>query len=71
MRHGQPGRPVIFREVRDLIRKILNWFVNNDDKYILIVNDDSLVDWIRLKDGGENPTDAIADVYRTLRESSQ
>ena len=68
---GHLGILACRKTTADGVREILNWFVNNDDKYILIVNDDSLVDWIRLKDGGENPTDAIADVYRTLRESSQ
>jgi len=52
-------------------REILNWFVNNDGKYILLVNDEDLIDWIRLRDRGENPSDAIADVYRSLRESVQ
>ena len=51
--------------------EMLNWFVNNDEKYILVVNDEDLIDWIRLKDRGENPTDAIADLYRTLREGAQ
>ncbi len=55
----------------DDTREILNWFVNNDDKYVLVVNDDTLADWIRLKDRAEDPTDAIADLYRSLREGSQ
>ena len=55
----------------DGVRKILNWFVNNDDKYVLVVNDDILIEWIKLKDRREDPTAAIADVYRSLRESSQ
>ena len=55
----------------DDVLEMLNWFVHNDDKYILVVNDDSLIDWIRLKDRGEDPTDAIADFYRSLREGSQ
>jgi hypothetical protein len=53
------------------VSEMLNWFVNNDEKYVLVVNDESLVDWIRLKDRGEDPTDAMADVYRSLREGSQ
>ena len=55
----------------DDIREILNWFVNNDEKYVLVLNDDALVDWVRLKDRGEDPTDAIADLYRSLREGAQ
>ena len=45
--------------------------VNNDDKYVLVVNDETLIDWVRLKDRGEDPTDAIADLYRSLREGAQ
>jgi len=55
----------------DDVWQMLNWFVNNDEKYILVVNDENLVDWIRLKDRGEDPTDAIADLYRSLREGAQ
>jgi hypothetical protein len=55
----------------DDVWKMLNWFVNNDEKYLLVVNDENLVDWIRLKDRGEDPTDAIADLYRSLREGAQ
>ena len=55
----------------DDAREMLNWFVNNDDKYILVVNDETLVDWIRLKDRAGSPTDAIADLYRSLREGVQ
>jgi hypothetical protein len=55
----------------DDVLKMLNWFVNNDDKYVLVVNDKNLIDWIRLKDRGEDPTDAIADLYRSLREGAQ
>lgn len=55
----------------DDTREILNWFVNNDEKYMLVVNDEALVDWVRLKDRGEDPTDAIADLYRSLREGVQ
>ncbi|HXI39241.1 MAG TPA: hypothetical protein VNH83_04650 [Bryobacteraceae bacterium] len=55
----------------DDVWKMLNWFVNNDEKYLLIVNDENLIDWIRLKDRGEDPTDAIADLYRSLREGAQ
>ena len=51
--------------------EMLNWFVNNDEKYILVVNDEDLVSWIRLKERGEDPTDAIADLYRSLREGAQ
>jgi hypothetical protein len=53
------------------VSAMLNWFVNNDEKYVLVVNDEYLIDWIRLKDRGEDPTDAIADVYRSLREGAQ
>ena len=53
------------------VLELLNWFVNNDEKYILVVNDEALIDWIRLKDRGEDPTNAIADLYRSLREGSQ
>jgi len=53
------------------VLELLNWFVNNDEKYLLVVNDENLVDWIRLKDRGEDPTDAIADLYRSLREGAQ
>ena len=59
------------RTTPDKVREILNWFVNNDEKYILVVNDEALIDWIRLKDRGEDPTNAIADLYRSLREGSQ
>jgi len=55
----------------DEMREILNWFVINDSKYILIVNDQSLMDWIGLKDRGEDPTDAITDLHRSLRERAQ
>ena len=55
----------------DDARELLNWFVTNDDKYILVVNDETLVDWIRLKDQGGSPTDAIADLYRSLQEGVQ
>jgi hypothetical protein len=55
----------------DDAREMLNWFVNNDDKYILAVNDETLVDWIRLKGRAGSPTDAIADLYRSLREGVQ
>jgi hypothetical protein len=55
----------------DDVWAMLNWFVNNDEKYLLVVNDEKLVDWIRLKNRGEDPTDAIADLYRTLREGAQ
>ena len=51
--------------------EMLNWFVNNDEKYVLVVNDENLIDWIRLKDRGEDPTNAIAYLYRTLREGAQ
>jgi hypothetical protein len=55
----------------DDVSEMLNWFVNNDEKYVLVVNDENLIDWIRLKDRGEDPTDAIADLYRSLREGAQ
>jgi hypothetical protein len=55
----------------DDVWEMLNWFVNNDEKYVLVVNDENLIDWIRLKDRGEDPTDAIADLYRTIREGAQ
>ena len=55
----------------DAVREFLNYFVNNDEKYVLIVNDNMLTDWIRLKDQGEDPTAAIADLYRSFREESQ
>ena len=51
--------------------RILNWFVGNDEKYVLVVNDETLIDWIRLKDRGGDVTAAIADVYRSLREGAQ
>jgi len=53
------------------VLEMLNWFVNNDEKYVIVVNDQNLTDWIRLKDRGEDPTDAIADLYRSLREGAQ
>ena len=56
---------------REDVREFLNWLVTNDEKYVLIVNDENLTDWIRLKDCGEDPTDAIADLYRWLREGAQ
>jgi hypothetical protein len=59
------------RERGNDVWEILNWFVNNDDKHVIVVNDEILVDWIRLKDRGEDPTDAIADLYRWLREGAQ
>jgi hypothetical protein len=55
----------------DDVWEMLNWFVNNDEKYVLVVNDENLIDWIGLKDRGEDPTDAIADLYRSLREGAQ
>lgn len=51
--------------------RILNWFVGNDEKYVLVVNDETLTDWIRLKDRGGDVTAAIASVYRSLREGAQ
>jgi len=51
--------------------RILNWFVGNDEKYVLVVNDEMLSDWIRLKDRGGDATTAIADLYRSLREGAQ
>jgi len=53
------------------VLELLNWFVNNDEKYVLVLNDRDLIDWIRLKDTGEDPAEAIADVYRSLREGAQ
>jgi hypothetical protein len=55
----------------DDARELLNWFVTNDEKYILVVNDETLIDWIRLKDRGGAPTDAIADLYRSFQEGVQ
>jgi hypothetical protein len=55
----------------DDVLAMLNWFVTNDEKYVLVVNDENLIDWIRLKDRGEDPSDAIADLYRSLREGAQ
>ena len=51
--------------------RILNWFVGNDEKHVLVVNDRTLIDWIRLKDRGGDVTAAIADLYRSLREGAQ
>lgn len=51
--------------------RILNWFVGNDEKYVLVVNDETLTDWIRLKDRGGDLTAAIANLYRSLREGAQ
>jgi hypothetical protein len=59
------------RTTADDVREMLNWFVNNDEKYLLVVDDQTLADWIRLKDRGEDPSDAIGDLYRTLREGVQ
>jgi len=53
------------------VSEMLNVLVTNDEKYVLVVNDDNLIDWIRLKDSGEDPTDAVADLYRSLREGVQ
>jgi hypothetical protein len=53
----------------DGVRDMLNWSITNDHKYILVVNDESLVDWICLKDRGGDPADAIAELYRSLREN--
>jgi hypothetical protein len=68
---GRLGILACRKTTPDDVREILNWFVNNDDKYILVVNDEALIDWIKLKDRGENPTDAIADLHRSLREGCQ
>jgi hypothetical protein len=68
---GQLGVLASRNTSADEIRELLNAFVYNDDKYVLVVNDAALIDWIRLKDRGEDPTDAIADLYRSLRERSQ
>jgi hypothetical protein len=64
---GRLGILACRRTTPDDLREILTWFVNNDDKYILVVNDETLFDWIRLKDRGGDPTAAIADLYRSLR----
>lgn len=55
----------------DDVRELLNWFVTSDDKYILVLNDEALTDWIRLKGSGGDPTAALADLYRSLREGVQ
>lgn len=68
---GRLGVLACRRTTPDDLREILTWFVNNDDKYILVVNDETLFDWIRLKDRGGDPTAAIADLYRSLREGVQ
>jgi hypothetical protein len=68
---GQLGILACRENCGESLWKMLNWFVTNDDKYLLVVNDQNLVDWIRLKDRGEDPTDAIADLYRSLREAAQ
>ena len=68
---GRVGILASRKSCGDDVWKMLNWFVNNDEKYLLVVNDENLIDWIRLKDRGEDPTDAIADLYRSLREGAQ
>jgi hypothetical protein len=47
------------QDVRWRRRTILNWFVGDDEKYVLVVNDRTLIDWIRLKDRGGDVTAAI------------
>jgi len=68
---GRLGILASRKSTPDDLREILTWFVNNDEKYILVVNDETLTDWIRLKDRGGDATAAIADVYRSLREGVQ
>src|SRR5438270_592913 len=46
---GRLGILTSRKTAADDVWDILNWFVSNDDKYILVVNDQNLVDWIRLK----------------------
>ncbi len=55
----------------DQVRPWLNWFANNDDKYILVVSDRDLIAWIELKETGGDPGSALYDCYRSLRESVQ
>jgi hypothetical protein len=68
---GYFGILVSRKTTADEMRAILNWFVISDGKYILVVNDQSLIDWIMLKDHGEDPTNAIGDLHRSLRERAQ
>jgi hypothetical protein len=68
---GRVGILASRKNCGDDVWKMLNLLVNNEEKYVLVVNDENLIDWIRLKDRGENPTDAIADLYRSLREGAQ
>jgi len=68
---GRLGILACRKTTPDDLREILTYFVNNDDKYILVLNDETLFDWIRLKDRGGDPTAAIADLYRSLREGVQ
>jgi hypothetical protein len=70
-RMGRVGILTCRKNCGDDVWQMLNWFVNNDEKYVLVVNDENLIDWVRLKDRGEDPTDAIADLYRSLREGAQ
>jgi hypothetical protein len=68
---GRLGVLACRKTTADDVREMLIWFVNNDEKYILVVNDETLIDWIRLKDGSGDPTAAIADLCRSLREGVQ
>jgi len=53
------------------VREMLNYIVTNDEKFVLVVNDENLLDWIRMKDRGEDPTDAIARLYLSLEKGVQ
>jgi hypothetical protein len=70
-RMGRVAILVCRKTTGDDVSEMLNWFVNNDEKWVLVVNDENLLDWIRIKDRSEDPTDAIADLYRSLREGAQ
>ncbi|PYX77397.1 MAG: hypothetical protein DMG72_01770 [Acidobacteria bacterium] len=68
---GRLGILACRKTTADEVRDMLNRSVSHDHKYILVVNDETLIDWIRLKDRGGNPTEAIVDLYRSLREGVQ
>lgn len=68
---GRFGIMVTRKSTIDDLRDHLNWFENNDDKCILVFNDDALKDWITMKARERDPTEAVVDLHRALAEASQ
>jgi len=68
-RMGRLGILTCRRTSANDVLKKLNTFVNDGRKHILVVNDEILKGWIQMKIEGKDPTDAVADLHRSLREA--